>query len=227
MRIKTLSLYQSEKALTDEHIRSMILAGQFGLRLGVIAGGRSYYVIRDGVAVGVCRLNGFLELSVESTRKLLNCFFNDACGQSYAEALMYFTSDELEVEPYYHVNGFGDLIPPENGYIDGGGSLNLSVDDIVGSHEIRLARSYGNYNTGFKKRDLIVIGDEKVNSDGVSTQGHNAYRSVIMALSEVLLDRALSGHPLADAREIIKVVEAKGKVLPVCDRTLGRYLKER
>ena len=57
----------------------------------------------------------------------------------------------------------------------------------------------------------------------VATQGHNAYRDVITTLTEIIIERELSGSPASDAKALIQAVESKGKVLPT-EKTLSIYL---
>ncbi len=61
----------------------------------------------------------------------------------------------------------------------------------------------------------------------VSTQGHNSYQRVIQTLSEMVLKAPLSGVPNTDAVSVIEVVERKGKVMPVDQRTLAKYLTQK
>lgn len=57
----------------------------------------------------------------------------------------------------------------------------------------------------------------------VSTQGHNAYRDMIVALAEVILGKPLTGKPNTDAKALIQEVESKGKALP-SEKTVANYL---
>lgn len=83
-------------------------------------------------------------------------------------------------------------------------------------------------NILFKAKEIGELDSgNQAKSNEVATQGHNSYRSVIRVLSEVLLERQLSAQPLSDANEIIKTLEAKGMVMPVSNKTLSSYLKER
>ncbi len=63
-------------------------------------------------------------------------------------------------------------------------------------------------------------------SGAVSTKGHNSYSGVIRALAESLLESPLSNNYHADAKRLITLVESKGKVMPVGDKTLAKYLSQ-
>jgi hypothetical protein len=64
-------------------------------------------------------------------------------------------------------------------------------------------------------------------SSEVPTQGHNAYRLVIKAMAEYIIDDATINKPHSMSRELFRILEGAGKVIPTCEKTLSGYLKEK